>query len=126
MLEHQKETERSDWRADVLSQVRELILDAVPEMVEERKWCKPSNPAGVPVWSHTGIVCTGETYKSKVKLTFAHGAALPDPTPLFNAGLEGKVRRAIDIYQDDTIDTEALKALIHAAVHHNQTLKQKT
>jgi hypothetical protein len=92
---------KSDWRGEVLSRIRKLILQADPNAVEERKWKKPSSPAGVPVWSHDGIVCTGETYKSYVKLTFAKGAALKDPSRLFNASLEGNARRAIDIREGD-------------------------
>jgi hypothetical protein len=100
--------------------MRELILEADPEMVEERKWKKPSNGmTGVPVWSHDGIVCTGETYKSIVKLTFAKGASLDDPSGLFNASLEGGVRRAIDIHEDDQIDDVAFKSLIRAAAALN-------
>lgn len=109
----------ADWRGATLARVRKLILEADPEMVEAVKWRKPSNPSGVPVWSHAGIVCTGETYKAAVKLTFAKGAALDDPSRLFNASLEGNTRRAIDIREGETIDAEALKALIRAAVALN-------
>ena len=106
-----------DWRAEILDRMRALILEADPAMVEERKWKKPSNRmAGVPVWSHDGIVCTGETYKQVVKLTFAHGASLPDPARLFNAGLEGGTRRAIDISEGEKVDARAFKALVKAAV----------
>ncbi len=108
-----------DWRAQALSRVRELIREADPEIVEERKWAKPSQPAGVPVWSRDGIVCTGETYKRAVKLTFARGASLPDPAGLFNAGLDGRVRRAIDLREGDELDGEAFKALVRAAVALN-------
>jgi hypothetical protein len=108
-----------DWRGEVLARVRELILVAEPDVVEEVKWRKPSNPAGVPVWSHKGIICTGETYKDKVKLTFAYGASLPDPTRLFNSSLEGNTRRAIDIYEGEEVDARAFKALVRAAVAHN-------
>jgi hypothetical protein len=108
-----------DWRGETLTRVRALIKQADPDVVEERKWKKPSNPAGVPVWSHNGIICTGETYKDKVKLTFAKGAALKDPSRLFNSSLEGNVRRAIDIRDGDKIDEKALKALIRAAVALN-------
>ena len=104
--------------------MRTLILEADPEMVEERKWRKPSNPAGVPTWSHDGIVCTGESYKAAVKLTFAQGASLPDPSKLFNAGLEGNVRRAIDIRQGESVDAAAFKALIKAAVARNTASKE--
>ena len=108
-----------DWRVATLSRLRALILEAVPEMTEERKWKKPSNPAGVPVFSHNGIVCTGETYKGAVKLTFARGASIPDPTGLFNSGLEGNTRRAIDIREGDRVDAVAFKALVSAAVALN-------
>ena len=106
----------ADWRGATLARVRALIKEADPEVVEEVKWRKPSNPAGVPVWSHDGIICTGETYRDKVKLTFARGAALADPSRLFNASLDGNTRRAIDIREGDRIDEEAFKALIRAAV----------
>jgi len=105
--------ELADWRGRTLAHVRALIHAADPAVVEEWKW------RGVPVWSHEGILCTGETYKAVVKLTFAHGAALPDPTGLFNASLEGNTRRAIDIRETDTLDEAAFKALIQAAVARN-------
>jgi len=108
-----------DWRGETLARLRALIRAADPEMVEEVKWRKPSNMLGVPVWEHAGIVCTGETYKDYVKLTFAKGAALADPAGLFNASLEGNVRRAIDIHEGDKIDEKAFKALIRAAVARN-------
>lgn len=108
-----------DWRSKTLARVRALIRQAAPDAVEEVKWKKPSNPAGVPVWSHGGIICTGEKYKDKVKLTFARGTALEDPSHLFNSGLEGKVRRAIDIREGDEIDEAAFKALVRAAVALN-------
>ena len=108
-----------DWRSDVLDRVRTLIRQADPDVVEEVKWRKPSNPAGVPVWSHSGILCTGETYKDKVKLTFARGAALPDPAGLFNAGFGGNTRRAVDLHEGEEIDEKALEALVRAAVAHN-------
>jgi hypothetical protein len=109
-----------DWREETLARMRELILEADPEMVEERKWKKPSNAmAGIPVWSHNGIVCTGETYKKAVKLTFARGAGLPDPKHLFNSSLEGNTRRAIDIYEGEKVDARAFKALVKAAVALN-------
>jgi len=111
--------EFSDWRGKTLARIRQLIKEADPEVVEEVKWRKPSNPLGVPVWSHKGIICTGETYKDKVKLTFAKGASLPDPSGLFNSSLDGSVRRAIDIYENSVIDKEAFKALIRAAVALN-------
>ena len=111
-----------DWRGETLSRIRALIRAADPDVVEEVKWRKPSNSMlGVPVWSHAGIICTGEAYKDKVKLTFAQGASLPDPAGLFNSSLEGKVRRAIDIHQDATLNEQAFQELIQAAVAHNQT-----
>jgi len=110
----------SDWREETLDRMRALILETDPEMIEERKWKKPSNAMqGVPVWSHNGIVCTGETYTKVVKLTFARGARLPDPSKLFNSSLEGNTRRAIDIREGEKVDARALKALIKAAVAHN-------
>jgi len=109
----------ADWRGTTLTRVRKLIKDADPGVVEDVKWRKPSNPSGVPVWEHDGIVCTGETYKAVVKLTFARGASLKDPSRLFNASLEGNMRRAIDIHEGDTIDETAFKALIRAAVALN-------
>ena len=114
------------WRGETLSRIRDLIKEADPDVVEECKWFKPSNPTGVPVWSHDGIICTGESYKSKVKLTFAKGASLPDPAKLFNSGLEGKQRRAIDINEGDEIDGGAFKALVHAAVVLNTSGKTKS
>ena len=108
-----------DWRGETLAHVRTLIREADPEVVEDVKWVKPTNPGGVPVWSHAGIICTGETYKNAVKLTFARGAALDDPAGLFNASLEGNTRRAIDIHQGDAIDGAALQALVRAAVAFN-------
>lgn len=105
--------ELGDWRGAVLAQVRALVKAADPEVIEEWKW------RGVPTWSHAGILCTGETYRTHVKMTFARGAALPDPTGLFNASLDGNVRRAIDWHEGDTVDGEALKALIRAAVAAN-------
>jgi hypothetical protein len=107
-----------DWRGKTLAKVRELIHQADPEIVEEWKWRKESSP-GTPVWSHGGLVCTGETYKNVVKMTFAKGAALKDPSGLFNSSLDGNVRRAIDIHEGDKIDEAALKALIRAAVALN-------
>lgn len=110
--------ELGDWRGKTLARVREIILDADPEIVEEWKWAKPKSP-GIPVWSHGGIICTGETYKSAVKLTFAKGAALRDPSRLFNSSLEGNVRRAIDIHEGEKTNEAALKNLIRAAVALN-------
>lgn len=113
-------TEADDWRGETLVRIRRLIQQADPDVVEEVKWRKPSNDnKGVPVWSHEGIICTGETYKNYVKLTFARGAALSDPSGLFNSSLEGNTRRAIDIREGDEIDEEAFKALIRAAVKLN-------
>jgi hypothetical protein len=114
----------SDWRGETLARIRTLIKRADPEVVEEWKWVKPSSP-GTPVWSHVGIICTGETYKDKVKMTFAKGASLPDPAGLFNSSLEGNTRRAIDFLEGDTIDEKALVALIRAAVALN-TSEQAT
>jgi hypothetical protein len=111
--------ELSDWRGEKLARLRTLIRQADPEIVEECKWKKPSNPRGVPVWSHEGIICTGETYKSAVKLTFAKGAFLDDPAGLFNSSLEGNLRRAIDFREGDKVNEKALKTLIHAAVALN-------
>jgi hypothetical protein len=109
-----------DWRSETLARVRALIRQADPDVVEEVKWRKPSNAMlGVPVWEHDGIICTGETYKAVVKMTFANGAALDDPSRLFNSSLEGNVRRAIDIHEGDKINEKALKALIRAAVALN-------
>ena len=113
------------WRGEMLARVRKLIKEADPDVVEEVKWRKPSNPLGVPVWEHDGIVCTGETYKAAVKLTFARGAALKDPSHLFNASLDGNTRRAIDFHEGDKIDVKAFKALIRAAVALN-TSKAKS
>jgi hypothetical protein len=110
----------ADWREETLARMRTLILEADAEMIEERKWRKPSNAmAGIPVWSHNGIVCTGETYTTAVKLTFAKGASLPDPSHLFNSSLEGSTRRAIDIHEGEQVDAFAFKALVRAAVAQN-------
>jgi hypothetical protein len=108
-----------DWRGALLARLRRLIHDADPEVVEGVKWRKPSNPLGVPVWEHGGIICTGETYKDKVKLTFAYGASLDDPKKLFNSSLEGGTRRAIDFRENDPVDESAFKALIREAVEFN-------
>jgi len=114
------------WRGQTLARMRALILEADPEMIEERKWRKPSNAmAGVPVWSHHGIVCTGETYTKVVKLTFARGARIPDPSRLFNSSLEGNTRRAIDIHEGEKVDAGAFKDLIRAAVSLNLSGKKK-
>ena len=115
-----------DWREETLARIRALIVDADPDMIEERKWRKPSNAmAGVPVWSHNGIVCTGETYKKVVKLTFAKGASLPDPSHLFNASLDGNTRRAIDIHEGETVNARAFKTLVKAAVAKNGSPAKK-
>ena len=111
--------ELGDWRGEMLARIRKLIKQVDPDVVEEAKWRKPSNPGGVPVWSHDGIICTGETYRNYVKLTFAKGASLEDPSGLFNASLEGNTRRAIDIREGDKIDERALKALLREAVAYN-------
>src|SRR5438270_13794193 len=116
--------ELGDWRGKMLAKVREIVHEADPEIVEEWKWVKPTNP-GTPVWSHGGIVCTGETYKSVVKMTFAKGAALKDPSGLFNSSLDGNVRRAIDIHEGEKVDEAALKNLISAAVALNLKGKSK-
>ena len=106
-----------DWREQALERVRALIIDADPEITEERKWRKPSNNmTGIPVWSRNGIICTGETYKNYVKLTFARGASLPDPSKLFNAGFAGGTRRAIDIHEGEEVNARAFKALVKAAI----------
>ena len=113
-----------DWRGKALARMRKLIKEADPDVVEEWKWVKPTNP-GTPVWSHDGIICTGESYKSAVKLTFARGAALKDPSHVFNASLEGNARRAIDIHEGEEVDAAAFKALIRQAVDLNSTFKSK-
>jgi hypothetical protein len=120
----EKVKELGDWRGKTLAKVRGIIHAADPEIVEEWKWAKATSP-GVPVWSHGGIVCTGETYKNAVKMTFAKGAALKDPAGLFNSSLEGNVRRAIDIHEGDKVDAAALKDLIRAAVALNLKDKSK-
>ncbi len=112
--------ELGDWRGETLSRMRKLIKEADPDVVEEVKWVKPTNP-GTPTWSHDGIICTGETYKSVVKLTFAKGASLKDPAKLFNSSLGGNTRRAIDIHEGEKVDAGAFKALIRAAVALNTT-----
>jgi hypothetical protein len=114
----------ADWRGEMLARVRQLIKAADPKIVEEVKWRKPSNPSGVPVWEHDGIVCTGETYKDKVKLTFARGAEIDDPSGLFNSSLDGNLRRAIDFHEGERIDEKAFKALIRAAVALNAAAKR--
>ena len=115
-----------DWRDETLDRMRTLIMETDPQIVEERKWRKASNNmAGVPVWSRDGIICTGETYKTYVKLTFAQGAKVPDPSHLFNSSLEGSTRRAIDIHEGEKVDSRAFKALIKAAVAVNGKSKKK-
>ena len=116
--------ELGDWRGETLSRMRTLIKEADPDVVEEWKWVKPTKP-GTPVWSHDGIICTGESYKSVVKLTFAKGASLKDPARLFNSSLEGNTRRAIDIHKDDAIQEAAFKELIRAAVAFNVAKRKK-
>src|SRR5437660_6283710 len=120
----EKIKELGDWRGKMLAKVRDIVHKADPEIVEEWKWAKPTSP-GTPVWSHGGIVCTGETYKNAVKMTFAKGAALKNPAGLFNSSLDGNVRRAIDIHEGDKIDEAALKDLIRAAVALNLKGKNK-
>jgi hypothetical protein len=114
-----------DWRSRALDRIRCLIREADPEIVEEVKWRKPSNPGGVPTWSNAGIVCTGETYRDKIKLTFARGASLEDPARLFNASLDGGTRRAIDIRENEEVDAEAFKALVQRAVALNIARSRK-
>jgi hypothetical protein len=114
----------ADWRSETVAHVRALIEAADPEAVEERKWVKPSNPAGVPTWSHDGILCTGETYKDKVKLTFAQGASLDDPAGVFNADDRGNTRRAIDIREGEKLNEKAFKTLIRAAAKLNAAKKK--
>jgi hypothetical protein len=121
-----KRGDACDWRGEMLARIRKLIQQADPEVVEEIKWRKPSNPAGVPVWSHGGIICTGETYKNVVKMTFAKGASLDDPSGLFNSSLDGNTRRAIDFKEGDRIDEKGLMALIKAAVALNTGGQKKS
>lgn len=118
-------TTGDDWRGATLQRIRELIEKADPEVVEEAKWAKATNPAGVPTWSHDGIICTGETYKSYVKVTFMQGASLDDPAGLFNSSLEGATRRAIDFHESDKVDAKAFSALIKAAVAFNTAKKAR-
>jgi hypothetical protein len=115
----------SDWRVATLARVRALIREALPDVVEEVKWVKPSNPAGVLAWSHGGLICTGERYRDKVKLTFARGASLPDPAGLFNASLEAGTRRAIDLREGDELDAGAFRDLVRAAAALNAAVKAK-
>jgi hypothetical protein len=111
----------SDWRDEMIDSVRSLIKEAEPDVTEEIKWRKPSSPDGVPVWSHEGIICTGETYKDKVKFTFHKGALLDDPNGLFNSGLEGKTRHAIDLFEGDKLDEAAFKTLVKEAAALNES-----
>jgi hypothetical protein len=123
--QNRRTEQKTDWRDETMARMRALILEADPDMLEERKWRKPSNGmVGVPVWSHDGIVCTGETYKNVVKLTFAYGASLPDPKRLFNSSLEGNTRRAIDIHEGEEINAAAFKTLVKAAVARNRAPKR--
>jgi hypothetical protein len=119
-VEDEAEIFMTDWRSEKLDRIRVLIREADPDSVEDVKWRKPSNPDGVPTWSNNGILCTGETYKDKVKLTFARGASLDDPSGLFNASLDAGTRRAIDIKEGDSLDEDAFKALIKAAAEANR------
>jgi hypothetical protein len=114
----------SDWRAQSLQNVRALIMQAAPDAVEEMKWKKPSNPGGVPLWSLDGMICTGETYKDKVKLTFAYGARLPDPHKLFNGDDHGQTRRSIDLKENQVLDEKAFISLVRAAVEYNQIISK--
>jgi hypothetical protein len=116
--------ELGDWRAETLGRMRQLIKEADPDVVEELKWAKPTKP-GIPVWSHDGIICTGESYKKVVKLTFAKGASLKDPARLFNSSLDGNTRRAIDIHEGEEVDESAFKALVRQAVARNSSGKSK-
>lgn len=116
--------DRRDWRGETLARMRKFIREADPDVVETVKWRKPSNPAGVPAWEHDGMICTGETYKDYVKLTFAHGAALPDPAGIFNTGFGGNTRRAIDIREGEEVEAKAFKALIREAIAFNAAKKK--
>jgi hypothetical protein len=120
----QRIAELGDWRGETLSRMRQLIKQADPDVVEEWKWVKPKSP-GTPVWSHDGMICTGESYKQVVKLTFAKGASLKDPARLFNSSLDGNVRRAIDLHEGETVDASAFKALVRQAVALNSLGKSK-
>ena len=125
-LLNQRNRDLVDWREETLDRMRALILEADPKMIEQRKWRKPSNAmAGVPVWSHNGIVCTGESYLKVVKLTFAQGASLSDPARLFNSSLAGNTRRAIDIHEGEKVNARAFKALVKAAVAQNGKTQQE-
>jgi len=117
--------ELDDWRGETLARLRALIREADPDVVEEVKWRKPTNPAGVPVWSHDGIICTGETYKSHVRMTFSKGASLEDPNGVFNSGLEGNAFRAIVVHEGDEIDEQAFKALVRSAVALNTSGRRR-
>jgi hypothetical protein len=115
-----------DWRSTTLAKLRALIREADPDVVETVKWRKPTNPGGVPTWEHAGVLCTGETYKDKVKLTFAKGAAIDDPARLFNSSLDGNVRRAIDLFEGDGVDAAAFRALVRGAVEANLAKPART
>lgn len=121
-----KIAELGSWRGETLARMRRLIHEADPDVVETVKWQKPTTPSGVPVWEHAGILCTGESYKEYIKLTFAKGAALPDPAGVFNASLEGNARRAIDMREGDVVDEAAFKALVREAVALNEAKPAKT
>ncbi len=118
-------TNLDDWRGSALSRLRALIKEASPDVVEELKWKKPTNPAGVPVWSDNGMICTGEVYKDHVKLTFANGASLDDPNCLFNSSLGGNQRRAIDVFEKDQVDAAAFRELVRAAVARNKETRRR-
>ncbi len=122
---HEGSADLGDWRATTLSKLRALIRKADPDVVEELKWKRPADPAGVPVWSDDGMICTGEAYKDHVKVTFAKGASLDDPSGLFNASLGGNLRRAIDVHESDKVDDIALKALVRAAVALNRATRRR-
>jgi hypothetical protein len=123
---NERSKEQGDWREAALARIRTLIEQADPGAVEERKWVKATNPAGVPTWSHDGLICTGETYKDHVKVTFAKGASLDDPAGLFTSSLEGKVRRAVDLYEGDRLNEKAFKSLVRAAAALNQASVRRT
>ncbi len=125
LIETRMQKLEGDWRGEIISLLRSLIKQADPEAIEEAKWMKPTNPLGTPVWSHDGVICTIETYKNHVKMTFPMGASLPDPSGLFNASLEARVWRAIDFHEGDKVNEEALKTLIRAAVALNKSQKKR-
>lgn len=125
LLIDEKIAKLGDWRGETLARLRALIRAADPEVEEGVKWRKPTNPSGVPVWEHAGLICTGEVYKDKVKLTFAHGAALDDPKQVFNASLDGGTRRAVDVFEGGSVDEAALKAIVKEAVALNVGKKKR-